>query len=245
MKIPLFALPAFLLILLPRVTVEAQIVAENSLQAVEVVGVETTAQMIRLTLKNVSPKNITAIDFATSENNTKTIDSILGAGDVLMGPSVDKVFDIGITPGHPPSKVGILAVVFEDGTGEGVPAQLDYIKNIRLARRDQMRRVAPLWSNLLIVAQTGNQQELGQLLNTTLAEVSALPETPAIGTDTPNRNNVAQEIGLKSAKQDAASDIGRIQQRLAKGSTKEALEYFISKFKDQYDKILAKLEKEG
>jgi hypothetical protein len=243
MKRLLFALPIFLLPFCSTITAEAQVIVENSLQAVEIVGVETSARVIRLTLKNVSPKNITAIDFATSENNTMTIDSILGAGDILMVSSIDKVFNIDIMPEHPSSKVGILAVVFEDGTGEGVPARLDIIKNIRLAHRDQMRRIVPLWSSLLDTAQTGDQQALSRLLDAILVEVSTLPETRDVKTEIPDRDyNMAQQIGLQGPKQDIVRDVHEIQRLLTKDLPKEGPEHSIRLFKEQYDKILEKLE---
>ncbi len=72
MRTLILALTTALLILFSTVILEAQMVVENSLQGVELVGVETTPSVIKLTLKNVSPRNITAIDLAYSENNIMT-----------------------------------------------------------------------------------------------------------------------------------------------------------------------------
>ena len=135
---PIFALSTILLLLCSTVIVSAQVVIENSLQAVEVVGVETTERMIHLTLKNVSPNNITAIEIAKSAPSADTIlsiDSDFGTENVVIAPSADRMFNIDVMPEHPTSKITILAVVFEDGSGEGVPARLDWIKNTRVARQ--------------------------------------------------------------------------------------------------------------
>jgi len=78
---------------------------------------------------------------------------------------------------------------------------------------------------------------------TGLAEISALPETPAEGIATANRNYAAQQMGLSAAKHEAAHDIQKLQQRLATGLSKEVMEVLIRAFKDQHDKVLAKLEK--
>jgi hypothetical protein len=187
-----------------------------------------------------------AIDFATSENSTLTMDSASSAtDDVLLLSDASKVINVDVVPGQPTSKIRVLAVVFEDGTGEGVPARLDIIKNIRLGRRDQMRRIASHWSSLLSTAQTGNEQTLSQLLTAILSDVSALPETPAGWIATTNRNYAAQQMGLSQAKNEAVRNIENLQQRLATGSSKEVLEFLIRGFKDQHDKVLAKLEKGG
>lgn len=242
MKRVILALPTVFLLLLLAVKVEAQVTVENQLQAVEVVSIEPSAQVVRLTVRNVSPRTITAIDFATSENTTLTIDSDFAADEVVLVPAASKVINIDVVPGQPASTIRVLAVVFDDATGEGVPARLDIIKNTRQGRRDQMRRIASLWSSLLSTGQTGDQQALGQLLTGTLTEVSALPETPTPGIAINNRNHGAQERGLRAAKDSAVGDIQKLQKRLAAGSSKEALEAFIRLFKDQHDKVLAKLE---
>jgi hypothetical protein len=244
-KSVILALPTVLFLLVSALTGEAQVVVENQLQAVEVLSIETSGQVIRLTVRNVSPRNIMAIDFATSENSTLTMDSASSAtDDVLLNSDASKVINVDVVPGQPTSKIRVLAVVFEDGTGEGVPARLDLIKNIRLGQRDQMRRIASHWSSLLSTAQTGNEQTLSQLLTAILSDVSALPETPA-GIARTNRNYAAQQIGLSKAKNEAVRNIENLLQRLATGSSKEVLEFLIRPFKDQHDKVLAKLENGG
>ncbi|MFN8009410.1 MAG: hypothetical protein U0V70_20740 [Terriglobia bacterium] len=146
---------------------------------------------------------------------------------MILAPSASQVFNINIVPDHPTTKVKILAVVFEDGTGEGVPARLDFIKNNRIGRREQMRRIVPYWSSLLSAANKGNEQELSQLLSSTLAAASTLEETPAAGPVMANRNLVAQQLGLVSVKRQMVSNIQKLQEQLAAGTPIEILEKMI------------------
>ncbi len=246
MKSLVLFLPSAFPLLQTVLMAEAQVVVENQLQAVEVLSIETGGQVIQLTIRNVSPRNIMAIDFANSESSTLTIDSDFSAtDDVLLIPGASKVMNVDVVPGQPNSKIGFLAVVFDDGTGEGVPARLDIIKNTRLGHRDQLRRIASFWSSLLTTAQTGDESSLNELLATVLAEASALPEVPADGIATTNHNYPAQQMGLIAAKHEAVREIQNLQQRLATGLSKEAMELLIRAFKDQHHKVLAKLEKGG
>jgi hypothetical protein len=226
------------------VKAEAQATLENQLQALEVVSIEPTVQVIQLTVRNVSSKIITVIDFATSENTTLTIDSDFATDEVLLAPAARKTINIDLIPGQYNPTVHVLAVVFDDGTGEGVPARLDIIKNTRQGRLDQMRRITPFWSNLLNTAQTRDQQALGQLLASMLTGLSALPETPTLGTAM-NNKNFGEELGLRAAKDSAIGDLQKLQKQMEAGLSNEILEHFIRLFKDQHDKVLAKLEKKA
>ncbi|MFN8008941.1 MAG: hypothetical protein U0V70_18325 [Terriglobia bacterium] len=204
--------------------------------------------MISLTVRNETPKNITAIEFGSFAPSADTISSIdydIEIQDMILAPSASQVFNINIVPDHPTTKVKILAVVFEDGTGEGVPARLDFIKNNRIGRREQMRRIVPYWSSLLSAANKGNEQELSQLLSSTLAAASTLEETPAAGPVMANRNLVAQQLGLVSVKRQMVSNIQKLQEQLAAGTPIEILEKMIIQLKNTSDVILAKLEREG
>ena len=229
-----------------RLGAEAKV--ENPFRSIKVIGVEATPLMIKVTVRNETSQNITAIEFASfapSADTIATIDSDYGIEDTVLVPSASRVFNIDVVAGHPTSKVRIVAIVFEDGTGEGVPARLDFIKSNRVGRREQMRRIAPYWSSLLNTVQKGDAPTLGQLLNSILEAVSVLEETPAEEQDTPNRNVAAQQLGLISVKKEMVRHTQRLQERLAEGVPMEIMEKIIERYKGQFDAILAKLEKLG
>jgi hypothetical protein len=129
---------------------------DSTAKGLELVGVEQAGIMIRCDLKNVSGKPIVAVDvFAPDESRgimiayfDSTIELMPGA-IVSLRPDVTKFADDNHT-------LKIAAIMFADGTSDGLPGWIDLVKARQLGSAFETERIKGLLTTPLVERNVGD-----------------------------------------------------------------------------------------
>jgi hypothetical protein len=149
------------------------VVGQNKTQHLEVVSIEQTDDGITLVLKNGYNKRINA--FTISIGST-TISNDYVYSDEATAPGAQYTF---LIPRQYPapgqlgaSTLNILAVIFDDGTGDGEGRRISDIIDNRSGKKIQLRRILPLLQKAL----KASDDDLLNALDELTLSVSTLPE---------------------------------------------------------------------
>jgi hypothetical protein len=137
----------------------------NKTESVAVVGLEavvSTLPRYKLTLHNSSAKNIIALSMAIGVQSSNRITTVPQGkyGETLIKTGGSHAFQTPLatnavmTPGgyqpspQPGQQIVIESLVFEDGSYEGDLKSASRILGFVVGRRDELRRILPLWNTL-------------------------------------------------------------------------------------------------
>jgi len=181
---------------------------KNETESFQLVSIEKAKDSILLRMKNISGQGITAYSVASHDNGREDTDYSIGDYMIANGAIEEIEIPLSSLRVSNASKqrkpdIRILAVVFEDQTSEGDYAAAADIRNIRLGKKIQLKRINQLIleaSNLSSTNQLSTLKDLKSRI-ASLSEDIERGQTPAV------------RSGLRNAKQDVLTLIDRIEQR--------------------------------
>jgi hypothetical protein len=110
---------------------------------------------VLVTLRNNSSKTITA--YSASSDGPIYRNELLDTSDVILPGAT---FTDGFGPPHSKHKgIFILAVVYEDGTTDGVPKYINQILDARAGKQAQLQRILPILEDGLITTKNVTLKE--------------------------------------------------------------------------------------
>lgn len=206
-------------------------IGQNKTRHLQVVSVEQTEDEILLSLKNDYSKSINAFTVSIGELTISEDYVYSGKG---TAPGSQYTFRIAKQPAAPnryeQPTINILAVVFDDRTGDGESRHVSKILDSRLGDKMQLRRILPLLRKTL----SSPDDDLPNALDELVSQVSILPE-PSDGqfsSETQNAFRGRKEFVLKiirEIKDNALSD------------THASLRNQLAELEKQYEAIIARL----
>jgi hypothetical protein len=232
----------------------------NNLKSVEVVDLSPVAGIssYRLTVRNISSKNIVALDvYVPKERGRSGVTSMGNATRPLMKPGATsetlisegrgrRLTDQGYVAEEPSNKVIVGTVVFDDETYEGEPETALHVVGGQTGHRLQLTRALFLLKNIL----EGPDQDPASMLGRTRSEVSQLtidvdskivdellarfPELPTKY----DRKTLASTLmrGFLDARQRLLSEISDIENATRRDPTSVSLVWQrLSSFKEQLE----------
>jgi hypothetical protein len=157
-------------------------------------------------LKNNYTKNINGYVIGTGAGGKVTVDLTIGNRAITPGDVAEERIPISnlrasSEGGDPHPAITILAVLFEDGTGEGVAPAIAEIKEKRAGTKIQLKRILPLIQNLLS-SSSSKLITLGQLKE----QIASLPDGAEDATSSHAKK------GFRSAKEDALMNLQNLEQ---------------------------------
>lgn len=182
-----------------------------------------------LSLRNTYDKSINGYTLGTGRGGKLTVE-LTTANRVIAPGGVEEArlsaSNVRPTQGpNPQRRIIVLAVVFEDGTGDGDPGVVEEIKGRRDGAKVQFKRVHSLVKALLDSPEANDPAALGKLK----ARINSLSEEREGG------QHASAKSGLYNAKQDALMLLQSLEQ--GGGSPQENL----SKLKERIEKRISHL----
>jgi hypothetical protein len=117
----------------------------NMTSAFEVVNVEPNGRRVRLTLKNNYNKTITAYAISAGDHS-HNLHELPDEEVMTPGSTRDQVVSL---PPEQKNHITVLAVVFNDRTGDGDGSVVKEINDYRLGKKTQYGHIVPLLNKLL------------------------------------------------------------------------------------------------
>jgi hypothetical protein len=194
-------------------------------------------------LRNVSSKAISAYTYSVGPlahpTNRDEIDGLI-VGQTVAPDEVQEIMvstrvvaqSAQYTPPDFEPVVNIESVVFEDGSVEGNPAAISFVKDRRLGERIQLGRIC----QLLRRASEAPEAEFEQHVRALDSQVAALSDQPGPG------QSQAVGIGLRSGK-DSAMTLIRNQYDISSPQTIESLRQNLGRIVKHSEDWLARYEK--
>lgn len=181
---------------------------KNETESFQLVSIEKAKDTVLLRMKNISGQGITAYSIASHENGREDTDYSIGDYVIANGAIEEIEIPLSSLRGSGASKrkksdIRILAVVFEDQTSEGDYTAAADIRNTRLGKKIQLKRINQLLLEALNLHGTNQMSTLSDLKS----RIASLSE------DIEKGQPSAVRSGLRNAKQDVLTLIDRIEQR--------------------------------
>lgn len=197
----------------------------NFSQFLVVSGTNVTEQGIALTLKNISPKAVTALHVTTG---TMGVLIDFAASERVIKPNQEFTHVVPLLPNSKENSISLDAVVFEDISDEGKPEVIQRIKDKRLAH-ESLKSHASLRIDKALTSKKVDSAELDKII----AEMDVL--------QIPSSNSSKEfEIGLATAKQDVQHDLSELKSKIKDSKVKPEEE--LLKVKGNYDAFLQKVK---
>jgi hypothetical protein len=160
-----------------------------------------------ISLKNNYTKNINGYVIGIGAGGKLTVDLTIGNRAITPGEVAEERIPISnlrmsSEGGEPHPSITILAVLFEDGTGEGAAPAIAEIKEKRAGTKIQLKRILPLIQNLLSPAGSSKLITLDRLKE----QIASLPEGGEDATSSHAKK------GFRSAKEDALMNLQNLEQ---------------------------------
>lgn len=178
---------------------------ENKTKSLEVVSLVQNDDSFVLSLRNVSSKTVNGYSIGMGKSSRVDVD--LTIGDRVFPPNTvteERIptSRVKVDPNASQQPgITILAVLFEDRSGEGDAQVVTLNKERRAATKEQLTLILPLLQNVLAVSDI----EIHSALSKLKTQISLLPEKSEAG------QSISAERGLRSAKEDSIADLRRIE----------------------------------
>lgn len=159
-----------------------------------------------LSLRNTYGKSINGYVLSTGPGSKLTVE--LTTGGFVIAPGSVKEVRVPVTnlkasPGpNAQRQITLLAVLLEDGTGDGDPQEIAGVKGLRDGAKMQLQRVLVLIEDFLASAEADDPAALNKLRE----QITALSEEPDKGM------HLNARTGLRAAKQDALRALQSLEQ---------------------------------
>jgi hypothetical protein len=190
----------------------------------EVISVEKLDHRIQLLIRNNSNKVIKA--FVLQENRgSKSFVQLSDENNILPGRTHTELFSM--SPAEKQQTVSILAVFYEDTTGQGNPTVIKQLSDMRLGEQMQNERV---YSYIKKLSTIPSNKLLLQLASTK-EEIKNLP-------DDKDASDFVK-IGLHNAKETALLDLERLEVEI-RGKDDIVAKHSINQLDTTYQKKAAK-----
>jgi hypothetical protein len=182
---------------------------KNETESFRLVSAEKNGAVLVLKMRNVSSKGITAYSISTRPGSREDTDYSL-SGHVIAPGDIEEteissasLYTIN-SSNQPKPMIRILAVVFDDRTSEGDFGVATIIKDTRLGKKMQLKRINRLIRETLQSSNTSSFHNLSSLKS----RIAALSEETEQG----EFFSPAVRSGLHSAKEDVLTLIGQLEQ---------------------------------
>lgn len=195
------------------------------------VSIEQTENEILLLLKNDYGRSINALTVSIGDLTINNDYIYSGKG---IAPSSQYTFHIPkqsvMSSQSEQPAINILAVVFDDRTGDGEDRYVSKILNARSGEKMQLSRILPLLRNAL----KSPDDELPSALDELVSRVSALPESSddQLSSDMQDASRSRKEFVLKIIQTIKANQ---------SGDNRASLRKHLAELKRQYEALLARL----
>ncbi len=181
---------------------------KNETESFQLVSIEKNKDLITLRMKNASDRGITA--YSVSSHGRSRADTDYSISGHVIAPGEIEEIEIpfsslntsGAFTGKGP-EIRILTVVFDDHTSEGDFTAAADIRNTRIGKKIQLKRINRLMEEAL---KSSDADSLNTLNNLKL-RIATLPENIEKG------QPFAVGSGLRNAKEDILTLIDRIEER--------------------------------
>jgi hypothetical protein len=170
----------------------------NKAGRLEVVSVERKGQSIRLQFKNNYSKTINA--YVLSPGGYQVIYELEDKDFIPPGGTHER--SINVQRGQIEDRINIMAVVFDDKTGDGDSAAIKEIKDLRLGRKIQLNRIIPYLDSIL----KSTDATLSQSLQNVRIKINNLP----IGSEQEFPHHVL--VGLRDIRETALKSLEELDQ---------------------------------
>lgn len=202
---------------------------ENKTQALQLVELVRNEGAVKLSLKNVSLKNIKG--YTVSIGNIRMEeDFIYSERAIAPGEIYEVEFPLAKQSKSQGQKVSILSVIFDDLSGDGDTALVNSIKDRRAGEKLQLEHINELIQRTLDSMDSSPQATLNKLK----AQLNMLPERQG------DHSSQAFKDGLHNGKDEALKEIQRLEQsELSANLTK--LRQALGKFKERNKEKAARL----
>lgn len=198
---------------------------KSKTNALEVANIRMTDDFAMVTLKNVTAKTVNGIYLSFSKGSLRI--EFLDAGDadgqrLLPGATYEEM----IPPPNPsePLEVSVLAVAFEDKSGDGDPELVKEIFDSRRGYNKELKRIKPLLETAL-ASPDGDSPAILERLK---SQFEALPVER-------NNDSFGFRQGQTAARQDFLYDIQLIKERHDKTGQVQ-IRRALGKVKNRHDK---------
>jgi hypothetical protein len=172
---------------------------ENKVKLIEVISSEKTDKSVQLNIKNNSNKVIKAFVLQKNEGQ-KSFVQLSDENNLTPGKTHLETFRL--LPSDTQQKASILAVVFEDNTGQGDPIVIQELLDMRLGEQIQNERIY----GYLKKFSTTSENKLLPLMASTKEAIRNLPDDKDASD--------FMKIGLHNAKENALLDLDRLEMDL-------------------------------
>ncbi len=169
-KFGLEPLPVRLVSNKPPASAAPQII--NNAPSIKVEAVDQDRTSYKLSLRNLSTKDITAVSIGATRKDGSSTMTTQGAPAIAVGALQQVIF--GTVPADPAAAPSIVidAVVFADGSFEGSPQRVAEIEGDIAGRSAQRKRIAAIFRDIL----EGEQQDGAANIAAVRSRVNALLE---------------------------------------------------------------------
>lgn len=204
----------------------------SKVDALQIVSVVRHDSFLRVKIRNVSAKDIYSFRMAYYKNGISMLFSFIFAERTFLAPGEVYKYEHDYLPNSPFAREPLTfeAVLFEDGTGDGVPDKVKSLQDIFLTNRKELEHVIATLQAAIDSSEVETSEGLLKLQ-------SKLSQTP----DYMYRLDMKGIAGitLSSWKATAMHMVNDIQQAKHAGSV-ESVRESLTRIKDDFNKSLAK-----
>jgi hypothetical protein len=176
---------------------DGKAIGRNKAEGLKVVSVEQTESEILLLMKNDYSKSINALTISIGD---LTVNNDYVYSGKAIAPGSQYTFRIPKQPAVPGQSaqpaINILAVVFDDRTGDGEDRYVSKVLNSRLGEKIQLSRILPLLQKAL----KSSDADLPNAVDELVYQVSTLSESSdgQLSSDTQDASRGRKEFVLKN-----------------------------------------------
>jgi hypothetical protein len=204
---------------------------KNLTKSFQVVVAENVNGSLRIRVKNISRKEISAYMLAVGDSGFITVDYSVSGHVIPPGQIEEQTIPLSNPTAEFP-ELKILGVVFVDHSGEGDGSAVAKIKNIRRGEKSQLERVIPLLKEVLNEPDSNLLAAFDKLKSKFLT----LPETAS------TKGPRAVSDGVYDVKQEQLKLIEKLERRRSlKGLSADELRQELSDAVKQMEERLARL----
>jgi hypothetical protein len=198
-----------------------------------IVDVKEKESLVFLLLRNDSNKSITAISLSSSNVNYRV--EMIDTTDIVA-PGAFYTMHCGVpSPTSLEKGIKVLAVVYEDGSSDGVPEFIRQIFDVRRGTQAQLAHIMPLFRNALLTSKTERFMQKRETVRLSLEQLSE---------EAANKSDEFR-VGLHDEKEIAINKLNqleRIENEKGEDVARKALEYIVNDYEKRSLEILNSLK---
>jgi hypothetical protein len=203
---------------------------ENSLRVLQITSVNETPlgnglhRVLKLSIKNISDKNVVAY-VLLNKNGSSMTNSGAPTGWVLAPGETDETY---VSVNWNEELPRLFAALLEDGTGDGDPREVAWLRDYHIGTEKQFRRALPFLNE---AKNAPASAQASAVLNNLRERLAALPEKDAEVT------SHRMESGLHSAKEFIIKQLDPVAEKLKDNSSLE-----VRRVQGDFEQLILRIE---